>query len=192
MRRSDGLHVVSRRQFCGAFAGCVSLALAACTDGDGTVLVQTGGLNGPDGENPGTGSGSGSGSGSAKMDAGVGMDSGSSGGTCPATGATDVGAASTFTSNKPVYFSSGNFFVVRDSGGLYALTARCTHQGVTVTDDGSEFYCPAHGATFNYDGTVTGGPAATNLVHYAMCTLANGHVGVVKSQTVAQSQRLMA
>ncbi len=89
-----------------------------------------------------------------------------------------------------MYISSGNFFVVRDSGGLYALTARCTHQGVTVQVDSGQFYCPAHGATFDYDGNVLGGPTSTNLVHYAMCTLANGHVGVNKSQTVSQSQRL--
>ncbi len=193
MRRSDGLTVVSRRAFCGAFAGCAGAVLAACTDGDGTVLVQTGGLNGPDGENPGTGSGSG-----MHLDAGVKMDSGSmqmdaaTGATCPSTGATDVGAPTSFTTGKPVYNSSGNFFVVRDSGGLYALTARCTHQGVTVQDDGSEFYCPAHGATFTYNGVVTGGPTSTNLVHYEMCTLSNGHVGVVKSQTVSASTRLNA
>ena len=112
--------------------------------------------------------------------------------TCPATGVTDVGAASAFALNQPKYFSSGNFFVVRDSGGLYALTARCTHQGVTVEDDGSEFACPAHGATFDYNGTVTGGPTFTNLVHYEMCLIGNGHVGVVKSKTVAQSDRLNA
>jgi Rieske Fe-S protein len=72
------------------------------------------------------------------------------------------------------------------------LTARCTHDGVTISAESSDFYCPAHGATFNFNGTVTQGPAFTNLVHYAMCTLANGHVGVIKSQTVSQSQRLVA
>lgn len=193
MKRSEGLTVVSsRRHFCGGVASCLGIAFvaAACADDD-TTLIQTGGLNGPDGEqNKGSGSGS-----NPPLDAGVTQPdagSGSSGATCPATGATDVGAPSTFTLNKPKYFSSGNYFVVRDSGGLYALTARCTHDGVTISAETSDFYCPAHGATFNFNGTVTQGPAFSPLVHYAMCTLSNGNVGVIKSQTVAQSQRLVA
>jgi nitrite reductase/ring-hydroxylating ferredoxin subunit len=192
MRRSEGLHVVSRRAFCGSAAACLGVALVnGCLDGDSTNVVATGSLDGPDGSH-GSGSGSGSGSGHPPPDAGVGnVDSGTAA-TCPSSGVTDVGAASTFTNNNPVYFSSGNFFVVRDSGGLYALTARCTHQGVTVEVNSGEFFCPAHGATFDFNGTVTGSPAFTNLVHYEMCTLANGHVGVVKSQTVSQSQRLVA
>jgi cytochrome b6-f complex iron-sulfur subunit len=194
MKRAEGLEViVTRRHFCGGVATCLGAAfVASCADGDGTSVVQTTGLNGPDGEqNMGSGSGSGSGSG-MHLDAGVTTDAGGTTATCPATGATDVGAASTFTANVPKYFSSGNFFVVRDSGGLYALTARCTHDGVTISAESSDFYCPAHGATFTFDGTVTQGPAFNPLVHYAMCTLSNGHVGVVKSQTVSQSQRLVA
>ena len=193
MKRSEGLSVVAtRRGFCGGVASCLGVAFvaAACADED-AVLVQTGGLNGPDGEqNHGSGSGS-----NPMIDAGVtGTDagSGSSGATCPATGATDVGAPSTFTLNKPKYFSSGNFFVVRDSGGLYALTARCTHDGVTISAETSDFFCPAHGATFDLNGNVTQGPAFNPLVHYAMCTLASGNVGVIKSQTVSKTQRLVA
>ncbi len=169
-------------------ASCLGLAfVAACTDGDGTAIIQTGQLNGPDGEqNKGSGSGS-----NPPPDAGMTTDA-SSMATCPTSGVTDVGAATTFVANKPTYFSSGNFFVCRDSGGLYALTARCTHDGVTIQAETSDFFCPAHGATFDFDGNVTGGPAFTNLVHYAMCTMSNGHVGVIKSQTVSQSQRLVA
>jgi nitrite reductase/ring-hydroxylating ferredoxin subunit len=112
--------------------------------------------------------------------------------TCPSSGVTDVGAPATFLSNKPVYFSSGNFFVVRDSGGLYALTARCTHEGATTVVDTGVFYCPRHGAQFDFNGGVISGPVFVGLVHYAMCTLSNGHVGVVTSHTVSNSQRLVA
>src|SRR5207245_1152704 len=56
--------------------------------------------------------------------------------TCTTAG-TDVGAATTFVTGTPVYFSTGNFFVVRDASGLYALTARCTHQGGTCVVQGS-------------------------------------------------------
>lgn len=190
MKRSEGLAVVTtRRHFCGGVASCLGLAfVASCTDGDGTTIIDTTALNGPDGEqNKGSGSGS-----NPPPDAGVTPDAGGTMATCPTSGVTDVGDPTTFTLNKPKYFSTGNFFVVRDSNGLYALTARCTHDGVTISAETSDFYCPAHGATFNFNGTVTGGPAFSNLVHYAMCTMSSGHVGVIKSQTVSQSQRLVA
>jgi len=84
------------------------------------------------------------------------------------------------------------FFVMRDANGLYALTARCTHEGVTVQDTGSQYYCPSHGARFTYNGAVISGPTSTPLKHYAMCTLPNGHVGVQTSITVSASTRLVA
>ncbi len=190
MRRADGLTVLSRREVCTALAGCVGLALvSSCTDGDvGAVL--TGKLNGSDGtdDHPDA----------AVTDAHM-TDAGSMA-TCPTSGATDVGAPSTFTSGSPVYFSNGNFFVVRDSGGLYALTAKCTHEGATTcvgnsnncSSSGTLLFCPRHGATFTFDGDIISGPVITGLVHYAMCTLANGHVAVITSQHVSNSQRLMA
>ncbi len=186
MRRAEGLAVLSRREVCSALASCVGLALvASCTDGD-LGAVQTGGLNGADGTETGIDAGS-----QVHHDAGVTVDSGPMA-TCPSTGATDVGTPGTFASNSPVYFSTGKFFVVRDSGGLYALTARCTHEGATTVVDSGDFYCPRHGAQFTFNGAVISGPVITGLVHYAMCTLANGHVGVITSQTVSNSQRLMA
>ena len=50
--------------------------------------------------------------------------------------------------------------------------------------------CPRHGSLFSFDGAVLTGPATAPLVHYAMCTLASGHVGVLTSQTVASTDRL--
>lgn len=115
-----------------------------------------------------------------------------SGGMCPTTGALDVGAPSTFTQNTPVYFAMGFLFVVRDANGLYALTARCPHQGFTTRVQGNDFVCPRHGSLFSFDGTVLTGPATAPLVHYAMCTLSNGNVGVFTAQTVPDTQRLDA
>ena len=115
-----------------------------------------------------------------------------SGGVCPTTGALDVGAPSTFTLDTPVYFASGFLFVVRDANGLYALTARCPHQGFTTRVQGMDFFCPRHGSLFDFNGAVLTGPAAAPLVHYAMCTLPSGNVGVLTSQTVPNTDRLNA
>ena len=181
MRRADGLYVISRRDFC-ALAG-LTLVVGACADNDGSV-VQTGQLG--DNFNPDAST--------AHHDAGATdgpantVDS-STGLACTGN-PIDVGAASSFVANTPVYHSSGNFFVVRDSGGLYALTAACTHEGKTCVVQGSEFYCPRHGATFTFNGVVTQGPAFLPLTHYAMCDMSNGHVGVNTSQTVSASVRL--
>jgi nitrite reductase/ring-hydroxylating ferredoxin subunit len=165
--------------------------LAACTDGDGSTVIGTGGLNGPDGTNQNNPDGGVSHPDAAVTNPDAGSGSGSAA-SCPATGATDVGAPATFALNKPKYFSSGNFFVMRDSGGLYALTARCTHSGVRVQDDSGDFYCPGHGATFSYNGDPLSGPVSTGLKHYEMCTLSNGNVGVVTSKTVTKTERLVA
>jgi nitrite reductase/ring-hydroxylating ferredoxin subunit len=108
------------------------------------------------------------------------------------TGVTDVGAPSTFQLNKPVYNSTGKFFVVRDSAGLFALTALCTHEGVACAVSGSNFRCPRHAALFTFDGSVVSGPVTRALQHYSMCTLANGNVGVDKTKVVAKTERLNA
>ena len=115
-----------------------------------------------------------------------------SGGVCGAAGTLDVGAPSSFVMNTPVYFADGFVFVVRDANGLYALTARCPHQGFTTRVDGSDFVCPRHGSLFSLDGAVLTGPATMPLVHFAMCMLDNGHVGVLTTQTVADTERLNA
>lgn len=182
MRRADGLYDITRRDMF-MLAGCVGLAIAGCTDGD-TGAIETGPLGtGGNGTGPDAGTNKpppdGGGSGSGTM------------ATC-GTGAIDVGAPSSFVTNTPVYNSTGRFFVVRDAGGLFAVTARCTHEGAICAVSGSDYRCPRHGALFTFDGTIISGPVVTPLQHYAMCTLANGHVGVDTTKTVAKSARLVA
>jgi nitrite reductase/ring-hydroxylating ferredoxin subunit len=181
MRRADGLYDISRRQFC-AVAG-LTLIVGSCADNNGGA-VQTGDLG--DNLNPDAGNAHHDANGA--VDAQGGPDS-STGLAC--TGSPiDVGAASTFVANTPVYHSTGKFFIVRDSGGLYAVTAVCTHEGATCVVQGSDFYCPRHGAEFTFNGVVTRGPAFLPLTHYSMCDMSNGHVGVNTSQTVGASVRL--
>lgn len=208
MRRAPGLVEFSRREFCAFTAAAAGLALAACTDG-GVGIVQTGALgsdpdaredtDAPEGSvdaRPGSpdarpGSPDAHPTPDAKPgspDARPAPDA-SSGPVC--TGSpTDVGAASAFTTGSPTYVSSGRFFVVRDSGGVYALTALCTHEGATCQVQSGEFYCPRHGATFTYDGAILGGPVSRPLVHYSMCVMSNGHLGVDTSTTVSSTTRL--
>jgi cytochrome b6-f complex iron-sulfur subunit len=180
MRRVPGLVELSRRGFC-AVAG---LTLVGCTDG-GLGAVQTGALGAGDDTAPPVDA-----PGTTATDGGTTSDA-SMGAVC--TGSPiDVGAPSTFTANTPVYISNGKFFVVRDAGGLYALTSLCTHEGAICSVSSGKFRCPRHGALFTFAGAVVSGPVSKALVHYSMCTMANGHVGVNTSSIVPATTRLSA
>ncbi len=164
---------LSRRDFC-AF-GVVGIALVSCTDGSSGV-IQTGALGAGDDGMPPDG-------------ATATPDAPQTGPTC-GTGALDVGAANTYVVGTPKFFSSGTLFVIRDANGLFALTASCTHEGKTCDIQGTRIHCPRHNALFTFDGAVISGPVSQPLKHYAMCTLANGNVGVLKTMTVPAATRL--
>ena len=76
-----------------------------------------------------------------------------------ATSAVPQGQAKSFTAadGQPAYLlhPSADSFV--------AFSAICTHQGCTVQFAGGAFQCPCHGATYDANGQVTGGPAPAPL-----------------------------
>lgn len=178
MRRARGLVAISRRDFCRAAA--IGLAVVGCTDG--TIgVIHTGPLGGGDDTAPPDGT--------TPVDGPPPPPPDGPAATCVG-GELDVGAPGSFVLDTPVYVSASRLFVVRDSGGLYALTARCTHEGVTCNVSSGRFKCPRHGALFTFDGAIISGPVITPLKHYAMCTLANGNVAVNTAMTVSASTRL--
>lgn len=183
MRRAPKLVELSRRDFCAFAAGCAGLAIAGCTDGN-VGVVHTGPLgngDGPDGGNHPP---------DDAMPADS-MQADASTGTCM-PGATDLGPPSGFAMNTPVYKTSPvKLFVVRDTGGLYALTALCTHEGATNgVNNNTNFKCPRHGALFTFDGAIISGPVSKPLKHYALCLLPNGNVGVTTT-VVPATDRLV-
>lgn len=103
--------------------------------------------------------------------------------------ATSAGPASAIMEGSPKYVSSVNAYVCRDAGGLYAVSARCTHQGCTVDPDASGFSCPCHGATFDINGQNPTSPAGSPLPHYALCVDSSGDLQIDKSQHVDPSTR---
>ena len=50
--------------------------------------------------------------------------------------------------------------------GLTVLNLSCTHNGVTVMQNGNQWLCPAHGSQFTLAGKVSQGPARTGLFKY--------------------------
>ena len=107
-------------------------------------------------------------------------------------GTVSAGASSSYTvGGTPKYIKSGSseIFVLRDSGGLMAVSALCTHSGCTCEVQGSQYYCPCHGATFAWDGSQPTSPAHSALKHYAMCVDASGNVTVNMSMSVPATTR---
>ncbi len=167
MKRNDGLYEISRRNFVAlAGAGGVGL-IVACSSSTG-----------------------------ATVDAPLATQDAPSSGACSTSGV-DVGASTTYALNTPVIIATKHLVIVRDSGGLYAMSAACTHEGQALcvgsttacSSSGADLYCTRHGAAFSFTGAVVKGPATSALPHYAMCTLANGNLGVLMSMIVPATTR---
>lgn len=61
-------------------------------------------------------------------------------------------------------FRDQGFFVIRQGGKLFVLSAICTHRKCKLTGaPDRSFYCNCHGSTFDPNGKVTEGPATRNL-----------------------------
>ena len=77
--------------------------------------------------------------------------------------------------------------VGHDSGGTYALSLICTHQGCDISVDGdvsaSGIQCFCHGAQFDAQGNVLAGPARARLVHFAVTKDAAGLLTVHTDHT---------
>ena len=58
------------------------------------------------------------------------------------------------------------------ANGFVAINLSCTHQGVTVEQQGSKWICPAHGSEFDSAGKVLRGPANSALFKYPVAATA--------------------
>ena len=81
----------------------------------------------------------------------------------------------------------------RDDGGLYAMSAVCTHAGCVVGvitgDTGKSLRCGCHGSTFDADGVVTMGPAMTALRHFEVDLADDGTITIRGDVPVAADAR---
>ncbi len=89
-----------------------------------------------------------------------------------------------------------NVVVGRDSGGIYAMSAICTHQGCILEDTAGTvaagLYCACHGSSFDGNGEVTHGPARQALPHYQVTIAADGTITVDGSKPVGADVRVPA
>jgi cytochrome b6-f complex iron-sulfur subunit len=66
---------------------------------------------------------------------------------------------------KKIKFKGEPFIIIRKATAIFALSAVCTHLGCLVNweKDSGEIVCPCHGAKFDLNGNVKGGPAPRPL-----------------------------
>ncbi len=185
---------LSRRTFCAAAAagtGLITLGLGAC-DG-GQARLSNGSL---DDNSTGTGGGNdnrdgGSGGNPDFSGSGGNPDFSSSGGTC--SGSLNAGPASAIAVNSAKHFTDNqnyDLYVCRDSGGLFTVDAQCTHAGCDVKLQSGKWYCPCHGARFNFDGTGPTSPAFSPLNNYKVCVDGSGNIVVDYNTTVSHTTRV--
>lgn len=101
-----------------------------------------------------------------------------------------LGRPTDFTMLARRYFPAPRLFVGRDAGGLYALSAVCTHLGCIVRAEGVGFACPCHGSRYDDDGRVVSGPAPRALSAVRIFHAANGYVYADLGQPVDALERL--
>jgi len=81
-------------------------------------------------------------------------------------GLVDAGKVDSFTPGSVTEFSEAGFFLIRaHDGGFLAVHRRCPHLGCNVEwKPGYEgFFCPCHGAEFDFYGTFDGPPVPRSL-----------------------------
>jgi isorenieratene synthase len=85
------------------------------------------------------------------------------------------------------YYGAGD--AVFAAAGSDAISLTCTHQGCTVQrqEDG-KFLCPCHGALYDADGRVIGGPAKRDLPRFQIVQRTEDEVQLVGAQGSAPPQ----
>jgi Rieske Fe-S protein len=89
--------------------------------------------------------------------------------------------------------TGGRILLGRDAGGLYAMTAVCTHNQCDLTVYGalsaSGISCQCHGSGFSLTGDRVKGPAIASLKHFKVDLAADGTISVDASTTVDAAVR---
>lgn len=75
----------------------------------------------------------------------------------------DIGPEADFPMNSRRVLSQIPAMVTHDSNGFRAISLSCSHLGCTVEERNFGFECPCHSSRYDMNGSVTKGPADTNL-----------------------------
>ena len=85
---------------------------------------------------------------------------------------------------------SNQVWLVREGGGIYALSTTCTHLGCTPNWLSAEqkFKCPCHGSGFYITGINFEGPAPRPLERFAISLADDGQIVIDKGRKFQQEK----
>lgn len=105
----------------------------------------------------------------------------------------NAGALENFTPGTVTFNAKNRTFIVREvEGGIYAISAVCTHLGCLTrwNENKGEIACPCHGTKFSKDGNVMEGPTTKTLPRFAISLNEKNEIIVDRSIIVDENQVL--
>lgn len=95
----------------------------------------------------------------------------------------DLGPVEQFSTNSITIFQPGRAAIFRTSSGLEARSLICPHLGCQVELNATGFDCPCHGSRFSLDGSLSKGPANSDLKKLRIEISQEGHIILDVSET---------
>lgn len=89
-----------------------------------------------------------------------------------------------------LYVADARAYLLRDSGGYFALSAICTHLGCLVDERNPGFQCPCHDSRYDDEGHNLTGPAPRPLDHLAVSWTDAGDLTIDPGLVVSAEDRL--
>ncbi len=89
-----------------------------------------------------------------------------------------------------LYVAEARAYLLRDSGGYFALSAVCTHLGCLVDERNPGFQCPCHDSRYDDQGRNLTGPAPRPLDHLAIAWTHEGDLVIDPGLVVSAEERL--
>jgi cytochrome b6-f complex iron-sulfur subunit len=105
----------------------------------------------------------------------------------------NAGALENFSPGTVTLNAENRTYIVREKeGGIYAISAVCTHLGcVTRWDENkAEIACPCHGTKFSKTGSVIEGPTSKTLPRFSVSLNEKNEIIVDRSILVDENQIL--
>ena len=105
----------------------------------------------------------------------------------------NAGTLEEFSPGSVTLIAENSTFIVRnEDGGIYAISAVCTHLGCLTrwNEHSGEIACPCHGTKFSKTGIVLEGPSAKTLPRFAVSLNEKNEIIVDKAVLVDNNQIL--
>lgn len=87
-----------------------------------------------------------------------------------------IGRLEDYPVNRFTFLEKEKVFLFREREGVRAVSAKCTHLGCILKDNGHGFECPCHGSKYDLSGQVLSGPAPRELDWFQITKAPDGRM----------------